>query len=65
MRKKLNLLITGGTGTIGRAYIKNYSDHFNVYSFSRDENKQTHLIRNYPSVKGQFLGNVEDKETLF
>jgi nucleoside-diphosphate-sugar epimerase len=36
--------MTGGTGTIGRAYVKNYAEFFDVYSLSRDENKQTQLF---------------------
>ena len=61
----MKVLITGGTGTIGRAYVKNYSEFFDVYSLSRDENKQTQLQRAFPEVVGQYLGNVEDKETVF
>ena len=61
----MKVLITGGTGTIGRAYVKNYAEFFDVYSLSRDENKQTQLWRAFPEVVGQYLGNVEDKETVF
>ena len=61
----MKVLITGGTGTIGRAYVKNYAEFFDVYSLSRDENKQTQLWRDFPEVVGQYLGNVEDKETVF
>ena len=61
----MKVLITGGTGTIGRAYVKNYAEFFDVYSLSRDENKQTQLQRAFPEVVGQYLGNVEDKETVF
>ena len=60
----MKVLITGGTGTIGRAYVKNYSEFFDVYSLSRDENKQTQLTRYFPNVK-QYLGSVEDKEVVF
>ena len=61
----MKVLITGGTGTIGRAYVKNYAEFFDVYSLSRGENKQTQLWRAFPEVVGQYLGNVEDKETVF
>ena len=40
-------------------------EFFDVYSLSRDENKQTQLWRAFPEVVGQYLGNVEDKETVF
>jgi FlaA1/EpsC-like NDP-sugar epimerase len=45
--------------------VKNYAEFFDVYSLSRDENKQTQLWRAFPEVVGQYLGNVEDKETVF
>ena len=60
----MRVLITGGSGTIGRSFIKNYTDFFDIFSLSRDENKQTQLTRYYPNVK-QYLGSVEDKETVF
>ena len=60
----MRVLITGGSGTIGRSFIKNYTDYFDIFSLSRDENKQTQLSRYFPSVK-QYLGSVEDRETVF
>ena len=60
----MRVLITGGSGTIGRSFIKNYTDFFDIFSLSRDENKQTQLTRYFPSVK-QYLGSVEDRETVF
>ena len=60
----MRALITGGSGTIGRSFIKNYTDYFDIFSLSRDENKQTQLSRYFPSVK-QYLGSVEDRETVF
>ena len=60
----MKVLITGGSGTIGRAFIKNYAEFFDIFSYSRDENKQTQLTRNFPNVK-QYLGSVEDRETVF
>ena len=61
----MRVLITGGTGTIGRAFIKNYEDFFDIFSLSRDENKQTQLSRFFPEVVNQYLGSVEDRETVF
>ena len=60
----MKVLITGGSGTIGRSFIKNYKDFFDIFSYSRDENKQTQLTRQFPVVK-QYLGNVEDRESVF
>ena len=60
----MRVLITGGSGTIGRSFIKNYTDYFDIFNLSRDENKQTQLTRYFPDVK-QYLGSVEDKEAVF
>ena len=60
----MRVLITGGSGTIGRSFIKNYVDFFDIFNLSRDENKQTQLTRYFPDVK-QYLGSVEDKEAVF
>ena len=60
----MRVLITGGSGTIGRTFVKNYVDFFDIFSLSRDENKQTQLTRYFPNVK-QYLGSVEDKEVVF
>ena len=59
----MRVLITGGSGTIGRSFIKNYVDFFDIFNLSRDENKQTQLTRYFPDVK-QYLGSVEDKEVV-
>ena len=31
------LLITGGSGTIGRKFIETYYDEYEIYNYSRDE----------------------------
>ena len=63
---KTRVLITGGSGTIGRAFIRNYyNDLISFYSLSRNENAQVELSRDYPKIPLQFLGNIEDKLTVY
>jgi len=57
----LKVLITGGTGTVGKALIKqNDNEYINV---SRNEEKIAELKREYPEVKS-YVGNIEDKGLL-
>ena len=57
----MKVLITGGTGTVGKAIIKqNDNEYINV---SRNEEKITELKRDYPQVKS-YVGNIEDKGLL-
>jgi len=57
----MKVLITGGTGTVGRALIKSRdSEYINV---SRNEEKIAELKREHPEVKS-YVGNVEDKGLL-
>ena len=57
----MKVLITGGTGTVGKAIIKqNDNEYINV---SRIEEKITELKREHPSVKS-YVGNIEDKGLL-
>ena len=57
----MKILITGGTGTVGKSIIKqNDNEYINV---SRNEEKITELKREFPSVKS-YVGNIEDKGLL-
>ena len=57
----MKVLITGGTGTVGKAVIKqNDNEYINV---SRNEEKIAELKREYPEVKS-YVGNIEDKGLL-
>jgi len=57
----VRILITGGTGTVGKAVIKqNDNEYINV---SRNEEKIAELKREYPEVKS-YVGNIEDKGLL-
>ena len=61
MKKKI--FITGGSGTIGSSFIKNYYDKYDFVSYSRNEKMQVSLKRSFSDVK-IILGAVEDKITL-
>ena len=57
----MKVLITGGTGTVGKSLIQlNDNEYINV---SRNEEKIAELKREHPSVKS-YVGNVEDKGLL-
>ena len=57
----MRVLITGGTGTVGKALIGlNDNEYINV---SRNEEKIAELKREYPEVKS-YVGNIEDKGLL-
>jgi UDP-N-acetylglucosamine 4,6-dehydratase len=67
-----SILVTGGTGSFGRAFVarllKNYPDIRRVVIFSRDELKQFELSQEfspleYPSIR-YFLGDVRDLSRL-
>ena len=54
------VLITGGSGTVGEAFIKENINKYKIISLSRNEKAQISLKRNYPEVEIIF-GSV-DKE---
>ena len=72
MLNNKNLLITGGTGSFGRAFIKkvlkSYPKINKLIIFSRDELKQSQLSQIYDPNKIKclryFLGDVRDKDRL-
>jgi UDP-glucose 4-epimerase len=65
---KYKILITGGTGSFGNAFLKGASQN-DFYSeiriFSRDEKKQDDLRKKLNSEKVKFyIGDVRDKESI-
>lgn len=67
-----SLLITGGTGSLGKALTKhiltNYPTIKRLIIFSRDEQKQYQMAQEFPSHQYPqirfFIGDVRDKERL-
>ena len=58
-----NLLITGGSGTVGYSFIKKNYNKYKIYSYSRNEKSQVALKRIFPEID-IILGSVEDKHDL-
>lgn len=69
MLKNKSILITGGTGSLGKALTKfileNHADIRKLIIFSRDEQKQFQMAQEYPSNKfpqvRYYIGDVRDK----
>ena len=57
----MKILITGGTGTVGKALIKENDNEY--ISVSRNEEKITETRREFPNVK-YYVGNIEDNGLL-
>ena len=69
MFNKKNILITGGTGSFGKAFcsflIKKYKKINKIVIFSRDEFKQYEMQKEFPFDNFRFhLGDVRDKTRL-
>jgi UDP-N-acetylglucosamine 4,6-dehydratase len=68
MFKESTLLITGGTGSFGKAVLNRFlqSDIKEIRIFSRDEKKQDDLRKKYNNPKIKFfLGDVRDLQSLY
>lgn len=72
MLNNKSVLITGGTGSFGKQFIKTilerYTDVKKIIIYSRDELKQSTIKQQYPSYDYPqlrfFIGDVRDKERL-
>jgi UDP-N-acetylglucosamine 4,6-dehydratase len=67
-----SVLVTGGTGSFGKKFIKNVLENYKpkrLIVFSRDELKQFDMRAEFPEEKypeiRYFLGDVRDKERLY
>lgn len=63
-----SILITGGTGSFGRQYVKTLMQHYKpkkLIIFSRDELKQFEMQQDFPQACMRFfIGDVRDRERL-
>ena len=67
MTNKLNVLITGGTGTLGAALVQTAVSEerpWNITVFSRDHIKQAAMKRMFPQVH-YVLGDVADYDSVY
>lgn len=72
MLSNKTLLITGGTGSLGKALTKHILTHFpeikKLVIYSRDEQKQFHMAQEFPDSKYPqirfLIGDVRDKDRL-
>ncbi|MDO9551541.1 UDP-N-acetylglucosamine 4,6-dehydratase (inverting) [Rhodonellum sp.] len=70
MLNNKSILITGGTGSLGKALtahiLKKYPEVKKVVIFSRDEQKQFQMAQDYPNEPRLrfFIGDVRDRERL-
>ena len=53
------VFITGGSGTVGRSFIKKYYGQYKFYSFARGEKAQVALKRLFPDIE-IIIGGVEN-----
>ena len=58
------VLITGGAGTIGKAFIKRYQGNYLFYNMSRNEASQAQLKREFPEVENH-IGCIEDIGSVY
>ncbi|MFA5360559.1 MAG: SDR family NAD(P)-dependent oxidoreductase [Candidatus Paceibacterota bacterium] len=59
----MKVLITGGTGTLGKELIKKFYSEWEITVLSRDELKQAQLRAIYPKVKF-IIGDVKDYQSV-
>lgn len=59
----MKILITGGTGSFGTAFVKRYHDKHELTVFSRDENKQHEMRLKYPDVT-YLIGDIRDRQRI-
>lgn len=67
----VNILITGGTGSLGNALTKHLLSYYNLNKliiFSRDEHKQVEMFRQYPNPEypiRYIIGDIRDRNALY
>jgi UDP-N-acetylglucosamine 4,6-dehydratase len=57
------ILVTGGTGSFGHAYVKRHYGKLPIRVLSRDEEKQRQMVAEFPDVDF-VIGDVRDRESV-
>jgi len=55
----MKILVTGGSGTIGSAFIRKYKNDYEFINVNRTEINSVKLSREFPDIK-TYLGGIED-----
>ncbi len=61
---KQKMLITGGSGSVGSAFINYYGSNYDISIISRNEMMQSDLKRRFPDVEC-YLGSVESRDFVY
>jgi UDP-glucose 4-epimerase len=56
----MKVLVTGGTGSFGSAFVNKYHKKHDITVFSRDESKQFEMRQKYPDVRYE-IGDIRDR----
>lgn len=59
----MKILITGGTGSFGNAFVGRYHKEHELTVFSRDENKQFEMRKLFPNVRFE-IGDIRDRSRV-
>jgi UDP-N-acetylglucosamine 4,6-dehydratase len=62
-RMEIKILITGGAGTVGKAFINEYYNDYKFYSISRNETHIAKLKQEFPNVKC-YIGDICDLDHM-
>lgn len=57
------ILISGGTGSFGQAFVERYHNEHQLTVFSRDETKQFEMRKKYPDVRFE-IGDIRDRQRV-
>ena len=61
--KRRTVLITGGSGSVGQAFIENYYDEFDFINVSRSQFSIDALTKRFPRVQSR-IADIQDQEQL-
>ncbi len=63
LRRRRKVLITGGSGTVGRAFIGQFYNEFRFHNIGRNEVSNNALQRDFPFVKSH-TADIQDRAAL-